>query len=80
MRRAVSLACRLGGLSRIGEAGLPFVQDEDVVAIFGEEHVIGFPVAGLGSIDGFGGPLRDRHAVFYQLHRTAALASVVPAP
>jgi hypothetical protein len=63
-----------------GEAGLPFVKDEDVVAIFGEQHVIGFPMAWLGSIGGFGGPFGKRHTQFDEVEGTAALTPIATAP
>lgn len=70
----------VGRLVENGEAGLPFVQDEDVVAVFGEQHVIGFPMTRLVASFGLCGAFRDRSAMLDEAGRTTALARISPAP
>jgi len=65
------------GLVDDREAGVALVEDEHILPIFGEQHIVGLPMAWLGPIGGFGGPFGERQAVFDQLDRAAATA---PAP
>ena len=51
------------------------MQGEDRLAVFGEEDEIGFPMAGSGSVVGFGRPLADRSAVLDVVCGTSALSA-----
>jgi hypothetical protein len=56
------------------------VEDQDGLAVGGEEHEVGFPVAGLAAILGGLGPLVDRHPILDQQGGTSALLAPPAAP
>src|SRR3954470_19896085 len=59
------------------EAGLPFVQDKQALAISGEQHEVGFPVARhLTALD-LEGSFGERPPVFDEAGGAAAPASAV---
>jgi len=66
----------LGGFVGLtGEAEMArgaFVSDQHGLAVFSEEHEIGFPVAGLRAILGLGGPIVNGHAVLEVEHGASA--------
>jgi len=70
----------VGWLVEDGVAGLAFMQDEDIVPICGEQHVVGFPMTWLGAIPGFDGPFADRATLLDEAGRTPSLATVAATP
>ena len=56
-------------------AGGAFVKDQDGLAVFSEEHEIGFPGAGPGAVVGFRGAIVNRHAVREEVHRAASASA-----
>src|SRR4051794_6287046 len=61
------------------EAGLSFVQNQQALAISGEQHEVGFPVArDLAAFD-FGGPFSEGPAVFDEARGAAASLPAAPA-
>jgi hypothetical protein len=63
---------------RDAEAGLSFVQDQQPLAISGEQHEVGFPVARHFTAFDLGGSFGDRAPLFDEAGRAAASASAVP--
>src|SRR3954469_1310762 len=57
------------------EAGLSFVQNKQPLAISGEQHEVGFPVARHLATFGLGGPLGDRAPLFDEACGAAAWPS-----
>ena len=51
------------------------MQGEDGLAIFGEQHEVGFPMAGMLAIAGGGGALFNRGAAFDKADGAAAWSS-----
>ena len=62
------------------EAGLSFVQNKQPLAISGEQHEVGFPVArDLAAFD-LGWPFNDRAPLFDEAGGAAAWACAAPSP
>jgi len=61
------------------EAGLSFVQNKQSLAISGEQHEVGFPVARHLAAFDLSGPFGDRAPLFDEAGGAAASASAVPA-
>src|SRR6202049_1846243 len=57
------------------EAGLPFVKNKQPLAISGEQHEVGFPMARHLTTFDLGGPFGDRAPLFDEAGGTAAWAS-----
>ena len=57
------------------ETGLPFVQNKQPLAISGEQHEVGFPMARHMAAFDLGGSLSDREPLFDEAGRAAAWAS-----
>jgi len=70
----------VGWLVEDGEAGLPLVQDEHVLPIFGEEHVVGFPMSRLGPLFGLLWSFRDWPALLDEACRAATAQALPSAP
>jgi hypothetical protein len=74
----------LGGLVGLaGEAqmtGRALMENQDGLTILGEEHEIGFPMAGLGSVVGLRGAIMNRHAVLEVLNGTASAKAQAATP
>ena len=60
------------------EAGLSFVQNKHPLAISGEQHEVGFPVARHLAAFDLGGSFGDRAPLFDEAGGAAAWASAVP--
>ena len=75
--RAVSFA--IDRLLGDVEAGLSFVQKQQPLAIPGEQHEVGFPVARYLAAFDLGGPFNDRAALFDEAGGAAAWAPAAPA-
>src|SRR6202007_286591 len=67
------------GLEEQGQAGGSLVQDQDGLAVAGEEHEVGFPVPGLAAVAGGLGAPGDADAVLDQQGGAAALLAAPPA-
>ncbi|AJP72704.1 hypothetical protein TS85_14375 [Sphingomonas hengshuiensis] len=74
------LGSAVGWLVEDGVACVALVQDEDIVPISGEQHIVGFPMARLCAIPGFEGAFADRPALFDEAGRASALAAIAAAP
>jgi hypothetical protein len=62
------------------EAGLSFVQNQQALTVSGEQHEVGFPVAGhLAALD-LGGPFGERPPLFDEAGGAAAALPAAPAP
>ena len=57
------------------EAGLPFVENKQPLAISGEQHVVGFPMARHLAAFDLGGPFGDRAPLFDEAGGATAWAS-----
>jgi hypothetical protein len=57
------------------EAGLPFLENQQPLAISGEQHEVGFPMARHLATFDLGGPFGDRAPLFDEAGGTAAWAS-----
>ena len=66
------------GLEEHGQAGGSLVQGQDGLAVAGEQHEVGFPVAGLAAIAGGLGALGDADAVLDEQGGAAALLAAPP--
>src|ERR1700676_2402604 len=60
------------------EAGLSFVQNKQPLAISGEQHEVGFPMARHMTTFDLGGPFGERAPFFDEAGRAAAWASAAP--
>jgi hypothetical protein len=60
------------------EAGLSFVQNEQALAISGEQHEVGFPMARHLAAFDLGGPFGDWAPLFDEAGGASASASAVP--
>ena len=60
------------------EAGLPFVEDQQPLAISGKQHEVGFPMARRPAAFNFGGPFGNRAPLFDEAGGAAAWASAAP--
>jgi hypothetical protein len=63
-------------LSNHVEAGLSLVENEQSLAISGEQHEVGFPMAGRAAAFDLGRSFSDRAPLFDEAGGTAALASL----
>ena len=61
------------------EAGLSFMEDEQPLAISGEQHEVGFPMPRDAAAFDLGGSFGDRTPLFDEAGRAAARASAAPA-
>ena len=61
------------------EAGLPFVQHKQPLAVSGEQHEVGLPVAWHLAVFNLGGPFGDRAPVFDEACGAATSAAATPA-
>ena len=61
------------------EAGFPFVKNKQPLAISGEQHEVGFPMARHMAVFDLGGPFGDRAPLFDEAGGAAAWASAAPA-
>ena len=61
------------------EAGLPFVENKQPLAISGEQHEVGFPMARRLAAFDLGRSFSDRAPLFDEAGRAAAWASPAPA-
>ncbi len=60
------------------EAGLSFVENQQPLAISGEQHEVGFPMARHMAAFDLGGSFSDRASLFDEAGRAAAWASAAP--
>ena len=60
------------------EAGLSFVENQQPLAISGEQHEVGFPMARHMADFDLGGSFSDRASLFDEAGRAAAWASAAP--
>src|SRR5450631_1491011 len=61
------------------EAGLPFVENKQPLAVSGEQHEVGFPVAWLPAAIDLGGSFDDRAPLFDEAGGAAAWVPAAPA-
>jgi len=65
----------IGRMLNDTEAGLPFVENKQPLAISGEQHEVGFPMARHLTAFDLGGPFGDRAALFDEAGGATAWAS-----
>ena len=65
----------IGRMLNDAEAGLPFVENKQPLAISGEQHEVGFPMARHLAVFDLGGPFGDRAPLFDEAGGATAWAS-----
>src|SRR6202048_1778753 len=78
MVRAVRTAFRSSGCRTTLKRGLSFVENQQPLAISGEQHEVGFPMARHMAAFDLGGSFSDRASLFDEAGRAAAWASGGP--
>ena len=67
----------VGWLIEKDEAGVAFLGDQDGLAVFAEQDVVGFPVSWLTASIDMAGALADRHTIFDMLDGRAAFTPAI---